>query len=202
MRRVVAALERRGFALKRARALEYFAREGDWQAVAYAASVACLEAWEIDPSREAGLRTNLPGAVVRILDSIQAARLPEHRARFDLVVIDNPQGCFGPEGRYCEHFDALETVGGLLDGGGVVVFNVNRAPFDFDRQDAWRARRAAFYGLTDTSRLSARFLLDFYRGYFGERGFESVFAFVEPRNAEYLSYLVFRLDARAGGEPA
>src|SRR5262245_6605123 len=197
MRRVVGELQRRGFALERARALEFFAREGDWQATAYAAAVARLEAWEVDPRFERGLRANLPAAEVRIVDSLQAALRPENRARFDLVVIDNPQGCFGPRGRYCEHFEALETVGALLDGSGVVVFNVNHAPFDFERHPDWRARRAAFYGVPDTARLGASFLLDFYRGFFRGRGLESRFAFEEPRNAEYLSYLVFRLAALA-----
>lgn len=197
MRRVIQQLERRGFDLRRARALEFFAREGDWQAVVYAAMVARLEAWEIDARHEASLRANLPGAVVRIVDSIRAAGRPENRARFDLIVVDNPQGCFGPGGRYCEHFDALETVGGLLDGSGVVVFNVNRAPFAFEEQTAWRARRASFYGVPDTRRLSLGFLLDFYRGFFSQRGLASLFAFEEPRNAEYLSYLVFGLGARA-----
>lgn len=197
MRRVLEELAQRGFDLKHARALEFFAREGDWQAVVYASAVARLEAWEVDPRFEAGLRANLPRAAVRIVDSIQAARRPENRARFDLIVVDNPQGCFGPQERYCEHFEALETVGGLLDGGGVVVFNVNRAPFDFDRQATWRARRSAFYGVTDTRRLSASFLLDFYRGFFRERGLAIAFAFEETRNTEYLSYLVFRLDSAA-----
>lgn len=195
MRRVLEKLARQGFVLARARALEFFAREGDWQAVVYASAVASLEAWEIDPRFEAGLRAHLPGAVVRIVDSMDAARRPENHGRFDLIVVDNPQGCFGPQGRYCEHFEALEAVGPLLDGGGVVVFNVNRAPFDLDRQAAWRARRSAFYGSADAGRLSVGFLLGFYHAFFRERGFASAFAFEEPRNAEYLSYLVFRLEA-------
>jgi len=200
MRRVCDELVRRGVDLGRARGLEFFAREGDWQAVVYAGRVASVEAWEIDPRFEPGLRARLPRATVRIVDSIPFALRPENQGRFDVVVIDNPQGCFGPDRRYCEHFEALETIGGLLDGAGVVVFNVNRAPFDFERHPDWQARRSGYYALADTSRLSVDFLLGFYRQLFRRRGLATTFGFELPRNAEYLSYLVYRLEQGSGRE--
>jgi hypothetical protein len=196
MRRVCDELVARGFDLSRARALEFFAREGDWQASAYAGRVATLEAWEVDASREERLRANLPGATVRIVDSILFAARAENRGRFDLVVFDNPQGCFGPGGRYCEHFDALDASFGLLADRAVVVFNVNRAPFDFARFPAWQARRADFYGVPETGRLRVEFLLGFYRELFERRGYGSPFGFEVPRNADYLSYLVYLLERR------
>lgn len=194
MRRVCEELERRGFDLSGARALEFFAREGDWQTTAYAGRVASLEAWEVDAAREARLRTNLPRATVRIVDSIVFAARAENRARFDFVVLDNPQGCFGPGARYCEHFEALEASCGLLSERAVVVFNVNRAPFDFERFPAWQARRSEFYGVADTGRLGAPFLLAFYRALFERRGFASSFGLEVARNPEYLSYLVYLLE--------
>jgi hypothetical protein len=203
MRLVCLELERRGFALSEARALEFFAREGDWQALAYADRVSSLEAWEIDARHEAGLRTNLPRAAVRIVDSILHAARVENQGRFDFVVLDNPQGCFGPDARYCEHFDALEATFGLLSERAVVVFNVNRAPFDFRFFPAWRALRAEYYGVADTERLGTDFLLAFYRRLFERRGFVAAFGFEVPRNAGYLSYLAFRLRrAPAGRTPA
>jgi hypothetical protein len=201
MRRVCDDLERRGFDLSRARALEFFAREGDWQATAYVGRVASLEAWEVDAAREARLRANLPHATVRIVDSIVFASRPENRGRFDFVVLDNPQGCFGPGARYCEHFEALEAACGLLSERAVLVFNVNRTPFDFDRFPAWQARRSRYYGVDDASRLSASFLLAFYRSLLERRGLSSPFAFEVARNPEYLSYLVCLVE-RAGAAPA
>jgi len=53
------------------RALEIFAREGDWQTQAYADKVKSLEAWEINPAFESALRKNLPGAKILITDSIE-----------------------------------------------------------------------------------------------------------------------------------
>lgn len=199
MRRVCEELERRGFDLSRARALEFFARAGDWQALAYADRVASLEAWEIDARYEARLRTNLPRATVRIVDSVVFAARAENQGRFDLVVLDNPQGCFGPNARYCEHFEALEASFALLAGRGVLVFNVNRAPFDFRLFPAWQARRSDFYRIADTGRLSAGVLLGFYRELFEQSGYPGSFGFEVPRNAEYLSYLVFLLERAAGG---
>jgi len=194
MRRVCGELERRGFELSRARALEFFAREGDWQATAYADRVASLEAWEVDPSREAGLKANLPHATVRIVDSIAFARRAENRRRFDFVVLDNPQGCFGPDACYCEHFEALEACLEVVSDRAVLVFDVNRAPFDLDRFPAWRARRAEYYGVADAGRLDSGALLEFYRALFERRGFAPAFGFEIARNPEYLSYLVYLVE--------
>ena len=73
MRAICEELNRRGYDLSRYDALEFFAREGDWQTLSYADRVRSVEAWEIDPAYEEGLRRNLPQAVIRIGNSFELA---------------------------------------------------------------------------------------------------------------------------------
>ena len=200
MRRVCRRLQQQGVNLARARALEFFAREGDWQAVSYAGQVAALEAWEIDPACEPALRRNLPGATIRIGDSYQLARQPEYAGAFDLVVLDNPQVIFGARGEYCEHFEALELVPGLLGRVGTLIFNVNYAPFDYPLHPAWEQRRRVFYARDHTDRLDFDFLGAFYRQFFDRRGRATEFMFFEPRHQPAIAYAVMGLRAKAASQ--
>lgn len=193
MRKVCAELTARAFPLANSSALEFFAREGDWQTRVYAGQVKSLEAWEIDPQFAKGLENNLPQAKIRITDSFVAAREIENKNKFDFIVLDNPQGVYGPDNAYCEHFDALPIALPLLKNQGVLLFNVNRAPFNYEEKTEWRLRRNSFYKVSDSSRFTGPELLSFYRNFFIEEGYESTFSFEVQRNSEYLSYLVFGL---------
>lgn len=195
MRGICERLKSEGIALDQFTALDFFAREGDWQTVVYAKEVGSIEAWEVNSGFLPGLKRNLPGATIRIVDSYDYG--VRTKDRFDLVVLDNPQGTFGQDDRYCEHFEALAIGLRLLRPDAFLVFNINWAPFNFDAHAQWQQRRAAFYGVPDTSLLSVEsFLLPFYRRYFAERGFETLQCFSQPRNNDYLAYAVFRLTAK------
>ena len=163
MRRVVEELESRGVDLTGRVALEFFAREGDWQTVSYASKVAELHAWEIDPVHEVALRANLPGAHVRIGDAYQLAGLSEFAGRFDFINIDNPQGIFGDEDKYCEHFEALPLVRLLMRSRAIVIFDVNYRPYNYDRLPQWKRRREVFYGTEETATLGFDFIAECYR---------------------------------------
>jgi len=178
--------------MRKLSALDFFAREGDWQTAVYAREVGSIEAWEISPEFLPGLQRNLPGATVRIVDSY--AHGEQTTERFDFVVLDNPQATFGPEDRYCEHFEAILVALRLLKPGAFLIFNLNWAPFNFAAHAEWQRRRAEFYGLEDTASLSLEgFLLPFYQRYFESRGFKVIKRFMQPRNNEYLAYAVYRL---------
>ena len=195
MGKICTRLKAEGVDMRKLSALDFFAREGDWQTVVYAREVGVMEAWEISPEFLPGLQRNLPGATVRIVDSY--AYGPKTTDRFDFVVLDNPQAIFGPEGRYCEHFEALPVVLRLLRPGAFLVFNLNWAPFNFEANKEWQRRRAEFYGTVDTSSLSLeRFMLPYYTRYFEVKGFEIINCFVQPRNNDYLAYAVFRLQPK------
>ena len=175
------------------RALEFFARTGEWQTIAYAGSVKRLTAWEIDSGFEAELRRNLPRAEVIIGNSFELSLENRFSGAFEFIVIDNPQSIF--EG-YCEHFEALPLVPRLLSAaGGVVIFNINRRPFNYEQLPDWQKRRTDYYG-RDAVSLGVDFLLDFYTARFAAMALRVRFGFEEQRNSEYLSYLVFGLAHR------
>lgn len=197
MRRLCDRLEALGIKLGSRHACEFFAREGNWQTVSYASRVARLDAWEIDPSFEDGLRRNLPNADIRIGDSFELAHSPEFRRKFDFIVYDNPQLAFGAENQYCEHFEALETVTLLMNSEAVVIWNVNREPFDYHRFPDWQARRNRFYGRTSTEKLCNEFIFKFYRDYFEKRGVRVRHQLIEPRHEPYLIYQAAVLEANS-----
>lgn len=192
MERICARLKSQGVDMRDFKALDYFAREGDWQTAVYANEVGSLEAWEINPDFLPGLKRNLPGATLRIVDSFDYGL--NTNDRFDFLVIDNPQAIYGPDDRYCEHFEALPVALRLLRPDAYVIINVNWSPFNFKAYPEWSRRRSEFYGIDDTASLSLeKFLVPFYKLYFELRGCKVLHSFVQPRNDEYLAYMVFRL---------
>lgn len=196
MVQICTRLKAEGVDMGKLSALEFFAREGDWQTVVYAREVGSIEVWEISPEFLPGLQRNLPEATKRIVDSY--AYGAQTKDRFDFVVLDNPQAVFGPEGRYCEHFEALPVALRLLSSDAFLIFNLNWAPFNFEANTEWQRRRAEFYDTVNTASLSLeRFLLPFYQRYFEARGFNVIKSFFQPRNDEYLAYAVFQLQSKA-----
>lgn len=192
MKRLCSDLISAGFDLSEMDAVEVFGRKGDWHTVDYAGMVSSLEVWEIDPQHNADLEKNLPGAMIRNVDSITFAADPVNRERFDFVVIDNPQALFGPGDAYCEHFDVLMPATGMLRPNGVIVFNVNIRPYDYELHPDWQKRRAAFYGQTGTDSLALADMEDFYAEQFKQWGRAVAYSKAHKRN-EFLYYLAYRL---------
>lgn len=189
MLRICQKLDDKGINLRNFKALEFFAREGDWQTQSYAKRVKELHAWEVDPVFEEKLKINLPNAIVRIGDSFRMALEDIYYNYFDFIVFDNPQNVYG---EYCEHFESLPLVEKLMTDDGIVIFNVNLSPFNYDKSPVWQKRRSDYYGC-DASSLESIFLLNFYENEFKKQRFKVNFKFEEKRNHEYLSYLVFSL---------
>ena len=198
MKKVVRMLKFKGVDLSKMNALEIFAREGDWQTLSYADKVASLEAWEIDPSFKKGLVKNLPNAKIRITDSIKEISKKSNFSKYDFIVVDNPQYCYGPKLKYCEHFSVIPKIAKLLNHKGIIIFNINRQPFGFDKLPLWQKRRAEFYGIKDTSKISVNWLLDFYKKLFMKFGYKTTIKFNVSRRTidqgNYLYYLVFFIE--------
>jgi hypothetical protein len=165
-------------------ALDFFAREGDWQTQYYAQKVKKVHAWEIEDRFKNKLKENLPpNAEIAMGDSFVLAK--DKNNFFDIVVLDNPQGCYGPDNIYCEHFEALDTSLGLLKkAGGILIFNVKTEPFNYHDKKQWQTRRNNFYLLDDCSSLSKEFILEFYKEYLSDRGYQTNFAFFVNRPQE------------------
>ena len=186
IKQIVKTLEDRGVEVSSMKALDFFAREGDWQTAYYARRVSEIHAWEIDPLYEPALRRNLPiNAKITIGDSHSLAR--SCRTKFDLVVLDNPQGCYGIG--YCEHFDALDAVLPLLKDSAVIILNVKTKPFNYEDKIEWRRRRNLFYG-REASELTEDFVHEFYERLLGKHGFITDFSFltIRPQEEGLLAY--------------
>jgi hypothetical protein len=177
-------MEQYNISLKNMTALDFFAREGDWQTQYYAKKVKKLYAWEVDPIFEQKLKSNLPkGTEITIGNSFALAK--EKNNFFDLVVLDNPQGCYGNNNMYCEHFEAIDPALELLKfNGGLLIFNVKTTPFNYEDKIEWQKRRNDFYSMEDCSDLNKEFIFDFYEKYFSERDYITKFAFLEKRPQE------------------
>ena len=143
-------------------ALEFFAREGDWQTLTYANRVAELSAWEIDSTFETNLRKNLPQAKIEIGNSFELAKKSQFFHSFDFVVLDNPQNTYGSDHEYCEHFEAIGAALPLMKDTARLVFNVNLCPYNLSQHPKWSLRRNTFYGLSSTEKLDAPWVQDFY----------------------------------------
>lgn len=190
MKLLCARLAKMGEPLEEYRALEFFARTGNWQTTSYMPKVKNITAWEIEREYEPDLRRNLPNAEIRIGDSYKMAREKCHSGAFEFIVFDNPQNVFG---EHCEHFDALPLLSQLMADRGVVVFNINHQPFYYEQSPEWQKRREEYYGCDATS-LDSSFMEEFYSRLFKNMGFKSRFIFEEQRNNEYLSYLIVGLE--------
>lgn len=197
MKKVVAIFQKEGIDLSKMRALEVFSRDGSWQTICYADKVKSLDAWEINPIYIKKLKINLPKANIKKTNSIEEIKKKSYKSKYNFIVIDNPQGCFGVNNEYCEHFDIIPHICTLLHREGILVFNINKNPFSLDNFPEWKKRRALFYGRKRTNKLSIKWLLAFYKKIFYKEGYEELFSFSISRgdfkHNDYLHYLVYYL---------
>lgn len=196
---VVSELKKRNINLINFNAIELFARAGDWQTTEYADKVKSLDAWEINTEFEENLRKNLPRANIKIIDSIKELQKPEENLKkYDFIVVDNPQNCYGEDNEYCEHFDTLPNITKLIDKRAIVVFNINCHPYDYENNFNWKNRRNEFYNLKDTNDISLDFFKEFYTNFFKKRKLKTKFCFNVGRenrdNITFIHYLVFYLE--------
>lgn len=181
--------------LSQMKALEIFARDGSWQTLSYANKVSHIDAWEIDPSFQNSLKKNLPKATIKITDSIQEITKRVNFEKYDFIVIDNGQNCYGENRQFCEHFDVIPQIASLLKKKGIIIFNINRKPFGYSHFPDWKVRREAYYQRKRTDNISIEWLLPFYKKLFRKFGYATKFSFSISRkdyeHDDYLYYLVY-----------
>jgi len=190
---IIQKLKSYGFEFVQAHVLDIFAGEGDWQTIYYADKVKSLEAWEINSSYKSGLVKNIPKAKVKITDSVKECDKKKYFGQFDLIMIDNPQNCYGINKIYAEHFDVIPKIAKLLKPkGGVLIFNINREPFDFHQFSKWEKRRQVYYSRKHTEKISHRWLENFYKKLFLQFGYQTIWHFkVSRRDFEHHDYLYY-----------
>lgn len=194
MKRVLGKLnENPSLALDKMTGLEFFAREGDWQTVYFSDAIKDIYAWEIDNQFEDMLNKNLPNAKITIGNSYEL--ISKCSEMFDFVVLDNPQGNYGMDNEFTEHFKALPLILNALkkDTSCIVMFNINSKPFNYDDNPEWKKRREDYYGVQNTDNLDLDFLKNFYKNLFENLGCTVENSFIESRNPEYLHYMVLQI---------
>ena len=189
MKRIIENFKQINIPLKSFIGLEFFAREGSWQTLSYGNYLKELYLWEKDQKFEKNLRSNFPKGKITIGNSYEIAKNLSFRNKFDFIVYDNPQGIYD---NYCEHFDALPLTPFLCKEKSIIIFNVNKNPFDYDDYPNSKIRRKSYYG-KNAGNLSSEFILNFYKSLFNSLGFTVQDCFEEERNDQYLSYLIFFL---------
>lgn len=200
---LIEQLEERGADINKLKALELFGRKADWHTVLFYKKIKSLEVWEINQNYEEDLKKNLPNAIIKIQDSIETLKESNNLPKFDLILIDNPMNMFGyidkknNEKKYCEHFDVIEHIGKIIDNNAILIFNVNRMPFNYTDNNEWRLKREKFYNIKNTNEISINFLFDFYKKKFETQGFQTEFVFNIPRvfykNNDMTHYFVFKI---------
>lgn len=200
---LVNQLEKRDVKFNNLKTLEVFGRKGDWHTIIFYKKVKALEVWEINPQFEVDLKKNLPNATIKIQDSIDTLEKSHDLQKFDLILIDNPMNVFGPinekteNNRYCEHFDVMKNIQKLIGHEAILIFNVNRTPFDYNNHQEWKLRRNEFYGIKNTENISIEFLLNFYKEFFKQLGFQTQFCFniirVVNKNKDMTHYFAYKI---------
>ena len=148
---LISKLVEKGVDLEKFTALEMFGRGGTWHTSFFANKVRSIEIWEIDKKWGKKLKNNFPNAKIRILDSIKTIKEEESLTKFNLLLIDNPMNIFGQnqEGsdkNYCEHFEILSKISKIIQDESLVIFNINRCPFDYDKYPCQQGGNARVIG--------------------------------------------------------
>jgi hypothetical protein len=204
MQRLFRELQKRSVPSSQMDALEMFGGDGGRHTLDYQHLVRSLEIWEADPAYEAGLRKNLPRARIRMTDSFRELHATANS--YDLIVIDCPGGLYGPEKRYCEHFEVFTpSLFRIFRDSVVVIVNVFPEPaaaFVGDLEVAENAarlreilsRRGAFYGTTHPELLLVEEMIATYRRVAFASGFNLEWHFSLRRTARSkASYLAMGL---------
>ena len=174
---LISELKVKGINFEKLSCLELFGRDGTWHVSIFDKIVKSLEIWEISKECKFDLEKNFPDSTIRIVDSVKTIKNGSDLPKIDLLLIDNPTNVYkNSKGeKYCEHFDVIKEIHKFCKKEILVIFNVNRAPFDYDKYPEWKKFRDSFYKNSKTNELSIDFLHKFYEELFKKIGLETIF---------------------------
>ena len=175
---LIEKLEKHNIDFSQLNAIELFGRDGTWQTKIFSKKVKNIEIWEVDPYWKSKLEKNFPNSKIAIQDSIDVLNIEKNLPKFDLILIDNPMNVYrklNGENMYCEHFDIIQNINKISQDESLVIFNVNRKPFDYIQYPLWEKRRNEFYQRNDTDNMEISFLINFYEKKFDIFGFKTIF---------------------------
>ena len=175
--------------------LEVFGYNGEYHTLDYVKYARQLEVWEISQDCEAQLKSNLPGATIKITDSYR--EIKETKKLYDTIIIDNHQGVFGND--KCEHFEIIESCFQKLSNKGVIIANVipDMMVSKYQTSDEMKVlhmvSRRRFYSHKTGTSIDLEYFKEFYEKMANKNGFIMNHMFFVKRN--YLvSYMVLCLE--------
>jgi len=188
MRRLI---EEYNYPLDKADALELFAREGDWHTVAYAPYVKSLEAWEINPAFNEGLKKNLPNAKIKITDTYK--EIQKTTKTYDLIVIDNANSTYGENNEHCEHLGLLPSVFRISNDECVIILNVNMAPYNLHKNPVWWNKRKEYYKTDHPDKLDPLLVAKRYNEICMENNIKLQRYFFQQRETSFMYYFIMQI---------
>lgn len=205
MQSVMRELRRRGVRLQDLDALEMFGGDGTRHTLDYCNLVRTMEAWELDSDAAAGLKRNLPTATVLNVNSFDQVQATDRT--YDLIVADPPTSLFGPDQRYCEHFDILRLVlARIMRPSTILLLSFlpdveNGVPTrKYPLKPGHLARRSEFYGTDHPDRLTIFEMVATYHRMLQDSGFELEWYFHQLRTfRSQVHYLVLKVRREASG---
>ncbi len=144
------------------------------------------------------MRKAFPYATIRITDSFEEIkRTPK---KFDMVVADAWAGMFND---HCEHFELFPDVFRILSQSSILILNVIPEARRLSPKHA--ERRCAFYQVKDPTRIPLEVMVERYKAFAEECGFQVQWWFYKDRYFMYplrrkwlkkrLGFLVLKLQA-------
>jgi hypothetical protein len=189
-------LERRDICLAKLDALEIFGRDGVDHTTTYADKMKSLEVWELDERLLAPLSQNLPGALIRIVDSYE--EVSNTKSKYDLVVVDNAIGLCRTR---CDHFDLFpDLIFKIAKEEALLVLNVipnidskTLKYFPSLTEADYLEIRKRFYNVDDPIDISKDRILDVYKGFVERNDYRLIWSLYIKRNGAGVYYLVLKI---------
>lgn len=174
--------------------VDFFARTGEWVTSSFEPIAKSWICCEINEAHKNALANTMPFAKLVFGDSFRTLTELEN---IDVALADCPQGLFGENREYCEHFEFLPLLMERLSDRAVLFLNVNIEPYHDPAHSAnrpdnygmssfsqWAERRNEFYGHILDQQLSLDFVQTFYEAFFKDCGYNlrEFISELEPSN--------------------
>jgi len=160
LREMILNLIAYGYSFSDKRALEMFGGRGTWhlhELIKFINPV-LFDICEIRSDFSGELKEKFPHSNILNLDSLSYCQ--NESALYELIIIDNPQGVYGPVDSYCEHFEAIVCALNIASDSVLIIFNINILPFDLEKNPNWLKARKDFYSLFDLPCIDDKGCLD------------------------------------------
>ncbi|APH17606.1 hypothetical protein EXM98_14205 [Clostridium botulinum] len=187
-------IEEKGVILNEMDVLEVFGGSGKSVDRYVLDKVKKLDVWEIDKNREIELKSNLPKAEIKIVDSFNEVKTTKNE--YDVIIIDNPMAMFA---NHCEHFDMFIHIFNILKDEGLIILdiipNLENMPTEFEalKEDIHLLCRKLFYRTENPLNIPIKDIVSTYEDIVNKNGYSLEWNFTEERSKGFIYYLVLKV---------